>query len=131
MNGLLSGATNEQKLLLNDTAVANAIQSLRQTLAQVVQYNLDAIANIAQTTNRCAIAPYQQTRKIIETARDSSLTCLQGLRANLQANEAYLVCLQTVFPIAKRDIDALQPVFAACLTSTTATTTPSNETAST
>lgn len=114
LDGLLASATAEQRQLIADPASASAVPSFRQILLQVIQYNLDAIQNIALTPTRCALAPLQQSRLAIEGARDSALACLVSWRAN-QQQSVYSSCLQAIYPTAQREIDSLRPSIDACL----------------
>lgn len=127
LNGLLSGATSERRALLTNAELSASIPSLRRSLNQVVDYNLNAIQNIAQTTAKCAVQPTQGSRRAIEQARDSALDCLQALRNNPQGTNDFEICLQEVMSVATRDIDALKPSIDACLAtvSTTPAPTPS------
>lgn len=114
LDGLLASAAAEQRQLIADPAVASAVPTFRQILLQVIQYNLDAIQNIALTPTRCALAPLQQSRLAIEGARDSALACLVSWRAN-QQESVYSSCLQAIYPMAQREIDSLRPSIDACL----------------
>lgn len=114
LDGLLASGAEDQRLLVADSTVASALPTFRQVLLQVIQYNLDAIQNIALTRTRCALAPLQQSRLAIEGARDSALLCLGAWRVN-QQNDVYATCLQAIYPSAKLEIDSLQPSIDACL----------------
>lgn len=114
LDGLLASATAEQRQLIEDPAVASAVPEFRQTLLQVIQYNLDAIQNIALRPTKCALAPLQQSRLAIEAARDSALNCLGAWRVS-QQSDVYTSCLQTINPSAQREIDSLRPSINACL----------------
>lgn len=115
LNGLLSGATSERRALLSNAQLTTQTQSFRRTLITVVDYNLNAIQNIAQTTAKCAVQPSQNSRRAIETARDSAFDCLQGIRSNPQGTNDFDICLQEVLAVARRNIDALKPAIDACL----------------
>lgn len=128
LDGLLASGSVEQRQLIDDPTVASAVPTFRQNLLQVIQYNLDAIQNIALTPTRCALAPLQQSRLAIEGARDSALNCLGTWRAN-PANDVYLNCLQTVYSTAQREIDSLKPSIDACLQAIATDTTNGTQTA--
>lgn len=128
LDGLLASGSVEQRQLVDDPAVALVVPSFRQNLLQVIQYNLDAIQNIALTPTRCALAPLQQSRLAIEGARDSALNCLGAWRAN-QANDVYSNCLKTVYATAQREIDSLKPSIDACLQAIATDTTNGSQTA--
>lgn len=114
LDGLLASGTVEQRQLVADMSVATAMPECRDVLLRVIQYNLDAIQNIALTRTRCALAPLQQSRLAIEGARDRALLCLGTWRQN-QQSDAYTQCLQRIFPEAQREIDSLKPSIDACL----------------
>lgn len=116
LDGLLASSTVEQRQLIADAVVVAAVPAFRQILLQVIQYNLDAVQNIALTRTRCALAPLQQSRIAIEAARDSALNCLLALRAD-QQNDVYSNCLENIYPVAQREIDSLRPSIDACLRS--------------
>lgn len=115
VNGVLSGATEQNRQLLADPTVSQAIELFRTTLGSVVSYNLDAIQNIAQTPAKCASDPSLRSRSIVESARDSCFTCLQAFKSNPAASNEYTTCLGNVFPTAKAAIDALKPTIDACV----------------
>lgn len=120
LNGLLSGAPADRQQLLTDQSLATAVLLLQQNLLQVIQYNLDAIEQIALMPNACTLQPLQQSRVAIEKARDSALDCLNSLRTNLSnivKPVAFTNCLRTVYPTAQQEINALKPSIDACLQS--------------
>lgn len=114
LDGLLASGTVEQRQLISDPTVISVVPSFRQILLQVIQYNLDAIQNIALTPTRCALAPLQQSRLAIEAARDAAIVCLSAWRMN-QQNDDYSNCLQAIYPSAQLEIDSLKPSIDACL----------------
>lgn len=118
LNGLISGATAERQQLLTDQTLATAVPLVQQNLLLVIQYNLDAIEEIALMPNQCAMQPLQQSRVAIEKARDSALNCLNSLKIDPTNITAFNSCLQTVYPIAQQEINALKPSIDACLQST-------------
>lgn len=128
LDGLLASGTVEQRQLVADPSVTSAVPSFRQILLQVIQYNLDAIQDIALTRTRCALAPLQQSRLAIEGARDSALVCLGTWRVN-QQNDVYTNCLQSIYPMAQREIDSLKPSIDACLQAVAMETTNATRTA--
>jgi len=122
LNGLLRGATSERQQLLSAPELAGAIRSFRDSLNQVIDYNLNAMQNISLIVERCVIQPRLNSRQALETARDSAFDCLQGLRNNPGATNQYQSCLREVLASATRNIDALKPSIDACLATVTTTT---------
>lgn len=117
MNGLIGGATNEQRTILNDRNLVGAIPIYQDALTQIVQYNLNAVEQLALTANRCAIEPSRRSRQAIEDARDAGFICLQNLSNNLNASNDYQNCIQTMITNARSTIDALKPDIDNCLQS--------------
>lgn len=114
LDGLLASAKTEQRQLIGDPNVADAVTTMRQVLLHVIQYNLDVIQNIALMPERCALASLQQSRLAIEGARDAAIDCLDAWRTH-QQNEVYTKCLQNIYSAAQIEIDSLKPSINACL----------------
>lgn len=126
LNGLLSGAPADRQPLLTDQSLQLSVPLVRQALLQVIQYNLAAIEQIALTPNQCTLGPLQQSRVAIEKARDAALGCLISLRNSPSDTTTFQSCLQTVYPTAQQDIDALRPSINACLQSNASPSTGSD-----
>lgn len=124
MGGLISGASDENKQLITNQNLSIAVQQFNDRMSQIVQYNLDAIQLLAQTTDRCAIEPSRRSRQAIEDARDSAFMCLQNLSSNPIATDEYQNCLQNVNSTARTNIDLLKPDIDNCVQSVTPTQAP-------
>lgn len=115
VNGLLGGATEQQRNLLSEPNLVGAVPVYQDALTQVVQYNLNAVEQLALTINRCAIEPSRRSRQAIENARDAGFVCLQNLLNNLNATQNYQNCIQTMITNARGTIDSLKPDIDNCL----------------
>lgn len=120
-NGLIAGASNDLRQLLDDQNLQNAVPMFREALTQVVQINLNMVDQLQLSRAACTVEPNRRSRQAIETARDTGFGCLQQLLANSQATTEYEGCIQQMITQARTDIEALRPAIESCLhiTSTT------------
>lgn len=119
LSGIIAGASQDHRQLLEDPSLSLAADLFRTILGQVVSHNLNAIENIAQANASCTVEPLQRSRNALDTARDRSFVCLYMFQSNLSATREYSDCLRQTASTARSVIDALKSAIDACLATLT------------